>query len=440
MIETNEPMTETREQTKPPESDLVQTARDAGAAAQERLGDLRDAALSSLDEAKSTATEKAGEAKAQAADEIARTARGLEAAAEEMEGSPLQQDLLREAADGLKQIAHAVEGKSIGTMAAELSEFGRQNPVAYLGGAALVGFALARFARASTPAETDCLLEPLRCRASEPIRRLSGRRPTSPEGQIMADPQERSTPGLMADLLDQVTQLVRKEVQLFRAEMSDKATQAMVAAGSILAAAVVAITALNVLAAALVAALANAGIPGAWSAVIVGVGLAIVAFRAGEEGHRQPQGRQPGTGADNPRRGSGRLDGEGENLMAEFSTNPGDRSVTELEREVDRERERVSATIDELQARASVGSLVDQLVKAVGENGGEVSRNLGRSLRDNPLAALLTGVGLAWLMAGSGRPRDEGHDWEDPDRDYLRYGRDRLPRRRARRVILRKRH
>jgi Protein of unknown function (DUF3618) len=113
--------------------------------------------------------------------------------------------------------------------------------------------------------------------------------------------------------------------------------------------------------------------------------------------------------------------------MAEFSTNPGDRGVTELEREVDRERERVSATIDELQARASVGSLVDQLVKAVGENGGEVSRNLGRSLRDNPLAALLTGVGLAWLMAGSGRPHDDAHDWEDPDRGYLRSGRDRLP-------------
>jgi len=112
--------------------------------------------------------------------------------------------------------------------------------------------------------------------------------------------------------------------------------------------------------------------------------------------------------------------------MAEFDTNPGDRSVTELEREVDRERERVSATIDELQARASVGSLVDQVVKAVGENGGEVSRNLGRSLRDNPLAALLTGVGLAWLMAGSGRPRDEGRDWEEQEHAYLRHGRDRL--------------
>jgi hypothetical protein len=153
--ETNEPMTGTSEKRKPSESDAVQTAREAGAAAQERLGDVRDAALSSLDEVKSTATEKAGETKAQAAGEIARTARGLEAAAEEMEGSPFQQDLLREAADGLKQIAHAVEGKSIGAMAGELSEFGRRNPVAYLGGAALVGFALARFARASTSGESD---------------------------------------------------------------------------------------------------------------------------------------------------------------------------------------------------------------------------------------------------------------------------------------------
>ena len=170
MIETNEPMTATSEQTNPPESDLVQTAREAGAAAQERLGDLRDAALSSLDEAKSAATEKVEETKDQAAGEIARTAEGLEAAAEEMEGSPFQQDLLREAADGLKQIAHAVEGKSIGTMAAELSEFGRQNPVAYLGGAALVGFALARFARASTPAGSH-RREPPRCRTCGSIGR-----------------------------------------------------------------------------------------------------------------------------------------------------------------------------------------------------------------------------------------------------------------------------
>ena len=110
--------------------------------------------------------------------------------------------------------------------------------------------------------------------------------------------------------------------------------------------------------------------------------------------------------------------------MAEFHTDPGDRSVSELEREVDHERERVSATIDELQSRASMGNIVDQLVKAVSENGGEVSRNLGRSLRDNPIAALLTGVGLAWLMAGSSRGsgKQSDWDWEDP-----RYRRDTDP-------------
>ena len=100
----------------------------------------------------------------------------------------------------------------------------------------------------------------------------------------MAEPQDRSTPGLMADLLDQVTQLFRKEVQLFRAEMGDKANQAIVAAGSILAAAVIAITALNVLAVALVAALTNAGIPAPWSAVIVGVGLAVLAYVMARKG------------------------------------------------------------------------------------------------------------------------------------------------------------
>jgi len=100
----------------------------------------------------------------------------------------------------------------------------------------------------------------------------------------MAEPQDRSTPGLMADLLDQVTQLLRKEVQLFRAEMGDKATQAMIAAGSILAAAVIAITALNVLAAALVAALTNAGIPAPWAAVIVGAGLAVIAYVMARKG------------------------------------------------------------------------------------------------------------------------------------------------------------
>jgi len=90
--------------------------------------------------------------------------------------------------------------------------------------------------------------------------------------------EDRSTPALMGDLIESVSQLVRKEIQLFRAEMGEKATKVMVAAGSILAAAVLAITALNVFAAAVVAALTNAGVSAAWSAVIVGGVLAVIAF------------------------------------------------------------------------------------------------------------------------------------------------------------------
>ena len=46
-------------------------------------------------------------------------------------------------------------------------------------------------------------------------------------------PEDRSTPALMGDLIESVTQLVRKEIQLFRAEMGEKATQTMVAAGGV---------------------------------------------------------------------------------------------------------------------------------------------------------------------------------------------------------------
>ena len=37
-----------------------------------------------------------------------------------------------------------------------------------------------------------------------------------------------------------------------------------------------------------------------------------------------------------------------------------------------------------------------------------------------PLAALLTGVGLAWLMAGSGRGHGKGDDWDSEDQRYPR--------------------
>lgn len=107
--------------------------------------------------------------------------------------------------------------------------------------------------------------------------------------------------------------------------------------------------------------------------------------------------------------------------MSDTTTDPGGRSVEELEREVERERRKVASTIDALQDKADMGNVVQEIVRLVGENGGVASRNLGRTLRDNPLPALLTGVGLAWLMAGGGGPRLHRDDWDDDtdDSTYL---------------------
>lgn len=95
---------------------------------------------------------------------------------------------------------------------------------------------------------------------------------------------ERSAPALVGDLLNQTSELFRKEIQLFRAEVGEKTSQVFMAVGLLAAAAVIALTALNVLAAALVAALDNLGLSGGWAALIVGVAFAILAYILAQKG------------------------------------------------------------------------------------------------------------------------------------------------------------
>lgn len=96
---------------------------------------------------------------------------------------------------------------------------------------------------------------------------------------MSTDPEtHKSTTGMFTDVLDHVSTLVRKEVDLARAEISENLSKAGVAIGLLVGAAVIALTALNVLSAALVAALTEAGLEAGWSALIVGVALAVIAF------------------------------------------------------------------------------------------------------------------------------------------------------------------
>ncbi len=93
----------------------------------------------------------------------------------------------------------------------------------------------------------------------------------------MTERSSEGTTGLIGDALQTVASLVRSEVDLARAEINQNLHRAGTAVGMLVAAVVLALTALNVLAAALSAALTELGLEPAWSALIVGVAFAILA-------------------------------------------------------------------------------------------------------------------------------------------------------------------
>ncbi len=90
--------------------------------------------------------------------------------------------------------------------------------------------------------------------------------------------KNKSTSSLIGDALSHVSALVRKEIDLARAEMNENIDGALMGIGLVIAAAVFLITALNVLTGALVAAITAAGLPAIWSALLVGIIFCIIAY------------------------------------------------------------------------------------------------------------------------------------------------------------------
>lgn len=89
---------------------------------------------------------------------------------------------------------------------------------------------------------------------------------------------DERTATLVGDLLQRVTELLRMEFDLARSEVARNLDRAALAVGLVVAAVVLALSALNVLAAAAVAALAEAGLEGYWASLIVAGALALVAL------------------------------------------------------------------------------------------------------------------------------------------------------------------
>ena len=129
-------------------NDLKQTAEKATAAV---VNEVREGVAYSTARAREEATARTEDAKQGLASEMSATADALDAAARDLEEHSLQRSLLREASKGLASMSQALHGRSVGELVSDVAEFGRRNPAAFLGGATLAGFAVARLAMASAP-------------------------------------------------------------------------------------------------------------------------------------------------------------------------------------------------------------------------------------------------------------------------------------------------
>jgi hypothetical protein len=94
----------------------------------------------------------------------------------------------------------------------------------------------------------------------------------------MSERSTSSAGGLLSETLATVSSLIRNEFNLARAEVNESLNQAAIAIGLIAGALIVALVSLNVLAAALVVGITSLGVDAGWSSLIVGGGLAVIAF------------------------------------------------------------------------------------------------------------------------------------------------------------------
>ncbi len=117
--------------------------------AQDLSDDVRHKAEEAGKSAVREARVRAEDAKDGVAAELSSIGNALRRASDELrEGSP-QERTFGSMATAMADLADTVRDKDLGEMVDDLSDFARRNPVAFLGGAALLGFAGMRVAKAS---------------------------------------------------------------------------------------------------------------------------------------------------------------------------------------------------------------------------------------------------------------------------------------------------
>ncbi|EPX83120.1 hypothetical protein ruthe_02737 [Rubellimicrobium thermophilum DSM 16684] len=110
-------------------------------------------AARTLEAARDEALSRSEAAKDSLAEVATRLADALRGAAEDGPHAGVQARLMTAAADAIEDLSESVRGRPLGELLGEADAFARRNPGAFVAAAALAGFAIARFARASAPDE-----------------------------------------------------------------------------------------------------------------------------------------------------------------------------------------------------------------------------------------------------------------------------------------------
>lgn len=141
-----------------PETTYGSTEKDAAATTKDAVSDvtqsLKSGAKEMVDSVSAEAARVAHQAQGSAAEEVRNVASALRTAADEMRSGSPQERTFSQLADGLADAADAMRDKDLGEMMGSLNGFAREQPLTFLGGPALLGFAATRFAKASAKSKS----------------------------------------------------------------------------------------------------------------------------------------------------------------------------------------------------------------------------------------------------------------------------------------------
>lgn len=118
--------------------------------AKDDIASVRGVAKDGMSKASAAASEAADQQKTYAADRVAGVATAIEKVGSELEGEqPELGRMTRQMGESVQRFAEDIKGRDLGEIAGMAEDFGRRQPLAFLGIAAIAGLAASRFIGAS---------------------------------------------------------------------------------------------------------------------------------------------------------------------------------------------------------------------------------------------------------------------------------------------------